>query len=107
PTQAAETLEKVKLPTIPQWGASWLAQQKTVVRELNAGAMDHAWTLFAAAVLLFAIACVNAMNLMLVRLFGRERELSIRLAIGGSRGQIARLVLIESLGLSAIACGLV
>jgi putative ABC transport system permease protein len=107
PAQAAEALDAVKLPTIPLWGTGWLAQQKTVVRELNAGAMDHTWTLFAAAVLLFAIACVNAMNLMLVRLFGRERELSIRLAIGASRGQIARLVLLESVALSLLASLLV
>jgi ABC-type antimicrobial peptide transport system permease subunit len=30
------------------------------------------------------------MNLMLVRLLGRRRELSIRLALGGTRWQIAR-----------------
>jgi len=56
--------------------------------------------------LLYAIACLNAMNLMLVRLLGRRREFSIRLALGGSRWRIVRLLMIESMGL-ALAASLV
>ena len=105
PRHAAEFLDQVTLPTVPLWAAEWMKPQRTVVRPLNVAYKDHSWIMFAGGVPLYGIACVNAMNLMLVRLFGRERELSIRLAVGGSRGQIARLVLIESLGLSAVACG--
>jgi len=53
--------------------------------------------------LLFMIACLNAMNLMLVRLVGRRQELSIRLALGGTRWQVARLLMIESAGLALAA----
>jgi putative ABC transport system permease protein len=40
---------------------------------------------------------------MLVRLLGRRRELSIRLALGGTRWQIVRLLILESLGLALVA----
>jgi predicted permease len=42
------------------------------------------------------IACVNVGNLMLVRGVGRQKELSIRLALGSSRWRLVRGVLVES-----------
>lgn len=53
---------------------------------------------------LYAIACLNAANLMLVRLLGKKHEHSIRLALGASRWRIVRLVVIESVGVSLFAC---
>jgi putative ABC transport system permease protein len=103
PEQASEILGGVSLPPIPQWAAAYLSELKTVVAPLKLGATAHGWVLLSGSLLLFGISCVNAMNLMLVRLIGREKELSIRLAIGGSRWQVARLVFMESIGLSAAA----
>jgi putative ABC transport system permease protein len=54
------------------------------------------WLILAAGVLLFTVACLNAANLMLVRFSGRRREWNIRLAIGGSRWDVIRLVILES-----------
>jgi putative ABC transport system permease protein len=45
---------------------------------------------------LYAIACLNASNLMLVRMLGQRRELSVRLALGASRWRVIRLLLLES-----------
>jgi putative ABC transport system permease protein len=67
------------------------------------------WLILAAGILLYTVACLNAANLMLVRFSGRRREWNIRLAIGGSRRDVIRLVILESgllVLMSAAAVGL-
>lgn len=66
------------------------------------GAVRPSLFLLAGAVLcVLLIGCANLSGLALVRASGRGRELAIRMALGATRGRLARLLLIEALLLAA------
>src|SRR6185503_957159 len=54
--------------------------------------------------LVLAIACSNLATLLLVRGTARAKEVSIRLAMGATRGQLVRHLLTENLVLSLAGC---
>jgi len=110
---AAEELRAINRALFPLWEESYQDDQATwgMIRlsdalTENVGSMLALLSGVVGFVLL--IASVNAANLLLARVGGRDTELAIRAAIGASRGQLRAFLLTESalLALGGVAVGL-
>ena len=86
-------------PEIRDWGIHLISMFDTVIGpELKTRVL----LLFWAVLLVLLVACANIANLLLARSAARQNEMGIRTAIGASRGQLVRQLLLESLLLSIV-----
>ena len=104
---ATRDLAGVSERIFPQWASSF--QDRTArmtpysLRETMLGKAGQTLGLFGAAVaLVLLIAVANVASLMLVRVTGRSREAVLRTVLGASSARVARLLVTESLVLSAL-----
>jgi predicted permease len=110
---AADELRAINRRLFPIWKASYQDDKATWgMMDLQEYVVGDVGTIAGLAIvavaLVWLIACANASSLLVARVTSRRRELTVRAALGASRGRVVRYLLAESLllAIGAAAIGL-
>lgn len=99
--QEVEALLKRLAARFPDSNGGYVTAAMAPVRDTIVGPVRRGLLVMLGAVLLvLLVVCANVANLFLVRGTARTREIALRGALGASRGQVVRLLVVESLLLS-------
>ena len=105
--QARESLKAVAASLVEDFPNFYLDGTSAFLAPLHGQSVARSRTalmiLLGAVALILLIACLNVANLLLARGAGRQREISVRIALGAGRAMIVRQLLFESLLLALIS----
>lgn len=98
-------------PTTNKGWSAQLIPVATMLRATRSGGseLSEISVMFGAVLAVLLIACANVAGLLLTRSVSREREMSLRVAVGAARSSLIRQMLVENamLGLLGAGAGLV
>jgi len=73
---------------------------------LTRNSRENLWLFAGAVAMLLLVACANVSNLLLARYITRQREFTVRAALGAGRWRLARQLVIENLEMTLLAAAL-
>ena len=107
--QAYDDMARITLNLAQQY-PRWFRDRWVAVMPLKESVVGQArgwmFLLLGSVAFVLLIACVNVANLMLARATARKRDIGVRAALGATRWQLARGLLVESLLLSVAGTAL-
>jgi predicted permease len=98
-----DTLSAALAKEYPDTNDKFAVQVKTLQQAWIGDLRFNLLTLLGASLFVLLIAWTTVANLLLARAVARQREISVRVALGATRGRLARQLLTESLLLSLLS----